>query len=102
MVSACFGTLLGMHTTNLECGWLSLRHIVTFKAIPQSHCKYWASISPHRSNNLTHSLDVNDQLGGTSFKSRHEGWADEPMVQDFSKWASECFGWFSHFLIGMR
>ncbi|KAF8263489.1 hypothetical protein EI94DRAFT_1876171 [Lactarius quietus] len=37
-------------------------------------------------------FDINDQLGAPSFKSRHEDWTREPMFQDFSKWAGECFG----------
>ncbi|KAF8262217.1 hypothetical protein EI94DRAFT_1704942 [Lactarius quietus] len=37
-------------------------------------------------------FDINDQLGAPSFKSRHEDWTSEPMFQDFSKWAGECFG----------
>ncbi|KAF8259614.1 hypothetical protein EI94DRAFT_1813057 [Lactarius quietus] len=37
-------------------------------------------------------FDINDQLGAPSFKSRHEDWTSEPMFQDFSKWAGDCFG----------
>ncbi|KAF8260219.1 hypothetical protein EI94DRAFT_1811974 [Lactarius quietus] len=37
-------------------------------------------------------FDINDQLWAPSFKSHHEDWTSEPMFQDFSKWAGECFG----------
>ncbi|KAH9009917.1 hypothetical protein EDB83DRAFT_2530998 [Lactarius deliciosus] len=38
-------------------------------------------------------FDINEKLGGTSFKRRHENWQrDQGMGEDFSKWAAESFG----------
>ncbi|KAI9436453.1 hypothetical protein H4582DRAFT_2078612 [Lactarius indigo] len=36
--------------------------------------------------------DINNELGGTSFKSRHKDWQRDPMVEDFSRWTAESFG----------
>jgi hypothetical protein len=81
-----------MRTTNLECASPSWLHIAMVTGTPQLHCSYEASISPYRSNSVPYSFDINDRLGATSFKSRYENWADEPMGQEFLKWAAECFG----------
>ena len=40
---------------------------------------------------MSHSFDVNDWLGETSFKARYQNWENNPFVQDFSKWTAECF-----------
>ncbi|KAH9015212.1 hypothetical protein EDB84DRAFT_1567794 [Lactarius hengduanensis] len=38
-------------------------------------------------------FDINEKLGGTSFKRRHENWQhDQGMGEDFSKWAAKSFG----------
>ncbi|KAI9430702.1 hypothetical protein H4582DRAFT_2086357 [Lactarius indigo] len=36
--------------------------------------------------------DINNKLGGMSFKSRHKDWQRNPMVEDFSRWTAESFG----------
>ncbi|KAI9438332.1 hypothetical protein H4582DRAFT_2057761 [Lactarius indigo] len=41
---------------------------------------------------LLPSHDINNELGGTSFKSRHKDWQRDPMVEDFSRWTAESFG----------
>ncbi len=45
-----------------------------------------------QSNDLLPSHDINNELGGTSFKSRRKDWQRDPMVEDFSRWAAESFG----------
>ncbi|KAI9445920.1 hypothetical protein H4582DRAFT_2069240 [Lactarius indigo] len=37
-------------------------------------------------------FDINEKLGATSFKKRHENWQNEGMGEDFATWATECFG----------
>ncbi|KAH9031104.1 hypothetical protein EDB85DRAFT_2146272 [Lactarius pseudohatsudake] len=38
-------------------------------------------------------FDINEKLGGTSFKRRHANWQhDQGMGEDFSAWAAESFG----------
>jgi hypothetical protein len=44
------------------------------------------------SDHILHSHDINNELGGTSFKAHYRDWANKPMVNNFSKWASESFG----------
>lgn len=39
-----------------------------------------------------HSHDINNELGGTSFKSRNKKWPKDPLVEDFSRWTAESFG----------
>ncbi|KAI9436344.1 hypothetical protein H4582DRAFT_2058994 [Lactarius indigo] len=41
---------------------------------------------------LLPSHDINNELGGTSFKSQHKDWQRDPMVEDFSRWTAESFG----------
>ncbi|KAI9456959.1 hypothetical protein BJY52DRAFT_1187564 [Lactarius psammicola] len=36
--------------------------------------------------------DINNELGGTSFKVRYKDWQRDPMVKDFSKWTAKSFG----------
>jgi hypothetical protein len=47
--------------------------------------------------NLTihHSYDNNDKLDRTSFKDHNPDWYNlkDPMVEDFSRWTAESFGW---------
>jgi hypothetical protein len=54
-------------------------------------CCTCRSLSSFVSNILFHSHDINERLGGTSFKNRHD-WESDPFVQDFTKWTAESFG----------
>jgi hypothetical protein len=38
-----------------------------------------------------YSYDMNDRLGGTSFKARHD-WENNQVTKDFTHWISESFG----------
>lgn len=43
------------------------------------------------SDHVLNSHDINNELGGMSFKSRYKNWPKDPMVKDFSKWTAESF-----------
>jgi hypothetical protein len=82
-----------MYTANMACGLPSWEHIGMVKEILLLRCEYRISIPTYRANSALHSFDINEKLGGTSFKQRHENWQhDQGMGEDFSKWAAESFG----------
>jgi len=48
-------------------------------------------LSTDVSNKLCTSHDINDRLGGTSFKSSYD-WKGDRMLKEFLKWTAESFG----------
>ncbi|KAF8274182.1 hypothetical protein EI94DRAFT_1696126 [Lactarius quietus] len=36
--------------------------------------------------------DINDKMGGTSFKEFHKQWKSDPLVDDYLKWTADSFG----------
>jgi hypothetical protein len=90
MVLACFGTFLRLCTANAEFGLPFWQGFATLTGIPPSYCKY-RMLSSFKSDCLLRSYDINDELGGTSFKTRHKNWPKDPLVEDFSNWTAESF-----------
>jgi hypothetical protein len=47
--------------------------------------------SDYAYNKPRNSFDMNDKLGGTSFKASYD-WENDSMIQAFSKYTAESFG----------
>jgi hypothetical protein len=48
-------------------------------------------LSNYAHNKPRNSYDINDKLGGTSFKASYD-WENDGMIQAFSKWTAKSFG----------
>ena len=61
-----------------------------------------ATVFVSRTNSVPPSHDINDQLGVTSFKGQYENLEENPFIEDFATWITECFSNIFLFLFSMK
>jgi hypothetical protein len=84
-------TFLNLFIANLGCALSSWGGTKILVQTSQKLFGTYKSLSTYVSNISCYSYDLNERLGGTSFKTRHD-WQDHQVMKDFTDWVSKSFG----------